>query len=140
MAGLPTAAQGRSNIHFAQRGLAEADSAGYDNLLSLMRKRGHRLLDVLKLDVEGAEKTILPALVRDHGGFPFRQLLVEIHHSEKDAGATYSLFEALEAGGAVPFMNEFNHVPCINKELPKVVEYSFLVLQPRALVGDMQAA
>lgn len=133
VAELPKAAQGRANIHFARLGVASGPSPGYDTLVSIMRRQGHAVIDVLKMDIEGAEKTVLPALLDSHGGFPFKQLLLEVHHSEKDPNSTYALFEALEAGGAVPFMNEFNHVPCINKELPKVVEYSFLVLQPRGV-------
>lgn len=52
------------------------------------------MIDVLKLDIEGAEKRILPSLLAQNHGFPFKQLLLEVHHSEKDPGTTYDLFEA----------------------------------------------
>ncbi|MBT8082352.1 MAG: FkbM family methyltransferase [Gammaproteobacteria bacterium] len=45
---------------------------------TVMRKLGHERVDLLKIDVEGAEYEILASLRRD-GALP-RQLLVEFHH------------------------------------------------------------
>jgi hypothetical protein len=41
--------------------------------------------------------------------------------------------QALEDADVVPFSNEHNLVPCINGEMPKVVEYSFLALRQQPL-------
>ena len=71
-------------------------------------------LSLLKVDVEHAEKVAIPALLnrlRSAGrGLPFRQLLMEIHHSDRNKSATVDLLEALEAADLVPFMNEENLV------------------------------
>ena len=45
---------------------------------TLMQRLGHARLDVLKLDVEGAEYEVIEQLVQQ--GLPIRQLLVEYHH------------------------------------------------------------
>lgn len=40
--GMPSAAQRHPNIRFAQLGLAEADSVGYQTLQSIMTSHGHK--------------------------------------------------------------------------------------------------
>ena len=47
-------------------------------LPTIMRKLGHNRIDVLKLDIEGAEYEVVEALV--HSGIEVGQLLVEFHH------------------------------------------------------------
>lgn len=64
---------------------------------------------------------------------PFAQLLLEVHHSDKLGNATFTLMEALEDAGVVPFMNEINFAPVLSGERPKVIEYSFLALRQQAL-------
>jgi hypothetical protein len=43
------------------------------------------------------------------------------------------VLQSLEKMDLAPFMNELNLVPCINKETPKVIEYSFLALRQSLL-------
>ena len=43
-----------------------------------MRQLGHECIDVLKMDIEGAEYAVIEDLVRER--IPVRQLLVEFHH------------------------------------------------------------
>lgn len=47
-------------------------------LSTIMASLGHERLDVLKMDVEGAEYAVIEDLVRS--GIQVRQLLVEFHH------------------------------------------------------------
>jgi FkbM family methyltransferase len=47
-------------------------------LATLMRRMGHRRIDVLKLDVEGSEFEAIPDLIDSR--IPVDQLLVEIHY------------------------------------------------------------
>lgn len=139
--GLPPNAQGRPSIRFQQVGLSDADGiAGekkfsFETLVTSMTRRGHTMLDLLKIDIERMELTVLPAMLKQFRGkgVPFKQLLLEIHHNERTPDLTHELFAALEAVDVVPFMNEINHVPCLNKELPKVFEYSFVALKTAPL-------
>jgi len=47
-------------------------------LATLMRERGHTELDVLKMDIEGAEYAVIESILQEK--IPIRQLLVEFHH------------------------------------------------------------
>jgi len=47
-------------------------------LASIMRRLGHRRIDVLKLDVEGAEFEAVPDWIAS--GIEFDQLLIEVHY------------------------------------------------------------
>jgi len=47
-------------------------------LSTAMRRLGHRHIDVLKMDIEGAEYTVIEEIVRER--IPVVQLLVEFHH------------------------------------------------------------
>lgn len=142
--GLPKHAQGRPALRFERLGLNETGSPGFETLLTTMRRRGHALLDVLKLDIERTELRTVPVMLAElaaatvggggaGGGVPFGQLLLEIHHNEREPDRTHALFDALERAGLVPFSSEVNHVPCLNKEVPKVFEYSFVALRTAPL-------
>jgi FkbM family methyltransferase len=48
-------------------------------LATIMKEMGHTHLDVLKMDIEGDEYDVL----RDIGGIPIRQVLVELHIKNK---------------------------------------------------------
>jgi hypothetical protein len=55
-----------------------------------------RFIDVLKLDIEGSEMNTLPPLLKEfmqRGSVPFRQLLLEVHHDDKNVDATFTLFD-----------------------------------------------
>ena len=48
-------------------------------LATLARQLGHRRLDLLKLDIEGNEYSVVPDLLASR--LPVRQLLIEVHHN-----------------------------------------------------------
>ncbi|HIG75053.1 MAG TPA: FkbM family methyltransferase [Bacteroidetes bacterium] len=68
-------------------------------LATLMRENGHDHVDLLKMDVEGAEYEVLTDLLRS--GADVRQLLVEFHHRfpEIGPGATREAIAALRGAG-----------------------------------------
>ena len=138
--GLPPHAAGRPSLRFERLGLNETASRGFETLLGTMRRRGHAFVDVLKVDIERTELRTVPVMLAElgkattaAGALPFGQLLLEIHHNEREPDRTHALFAALDAAGLVPFSSEINHVPCLNKEVPKVFEYSFLALRTAPL-------
>jgi FkbM family methyltransferase len=51
-------------------------------LATAMAELGHDRIDLLKMDIEGAEYTVL----EDIAGLPIGQILVEFHHRFKDVG------------------------------------------------------
>jgi|SRR5579859_689170 len=53
-------------------------------LSEAMRLQGHRRIDVLKMDIEGGEYTVIEEIVR--GRIPVTQLLVEFHHRLSSIG------------------------------------------------------
>jgi FkbM family methyltransferase len=53
--------------------------ASVNRLATIMRRLGHSHIDVLKMDVEGAEYTVIDDLAQS--GIPIGQLLVEFHHT-----------------------------------------------------------
>lgn len=63
-------------------------------LTPLMRQLGHDHIDVLKIDIEGAEYAVIESLLRAQG--PIGQLLVEFHHRFTGVGVARA--EAAVAG------------------------------------------
>ena len=53
-------------------------------LSTLMLELGHTSIDVLKMDIEGAEYAVIADMI--HSGLDVRQLLVEFHHRFRDIG------------------------------------------------------
>lgn len=53
-------------------------------LPTILAELGHDHIDLLKMDIEGAEYTVIPDLVRS--GIPVRQILVEFHHRFRNVG------------------------------------------------------
>ena len=83
-------------------------------LATLMRESGHAWIDLLKIDVEGAEWEALESLVAQSGGqaLPITQAQVEFHvgwggHGPQDA---VDLLEALDGAGMRVFHVEENAV------------------------------
>ena len=62
----------------------ESTEAEVRSLRSLMAMTGHERIDLLKMDIEGAEYDVIEALVSQE--MPIRQLLVEFHHSTVQDG------------------------------------------------------
>jgi len=59
---------------------AQAVEVQVRTLLSVMRELGHDRIDLLKLDIEGAEYDVIENLIREK--VDVRQLLVEFHHHD----------------------------------------------------------
>jgi FkbM family methyltransferase len=68
-------------------------------LTTAMQRLSHREIDVLKMDIEGAEYSVIEDLIRE--GIPVRQLMVEFHHRflPGGTGKTKRTLELLEANG-----------------------------------------
>ncbi len=89
--------------------------APVSRLATIMKKLGHAKIDVLKMDIEGAEYEVLCDLLSCK--VPVRQLLVEFHHRWRDVGLdrTKSAIQDLNRAGFRIF-----HVSASGEE------YSFL--------------
>ena len=103
-------------------------------LAELMARHGHAHLDLLKVDIEGAEVAVFEemcaaadaaraadddetARAAGVGALPFDQLLIEVHHGVPQSLA---LVRCLEAHGFALFSREENlHGPCCNAACPK---------------------
>ncbi|KAH9054313.1 methyltransferase domain-containing protein [Lactarius vividus] len=114
------------------------DERKYYTLDALMRLNGHTFIDVLKIDVEGAEFDTLTTFLATHKPLspfsstilPIGQLQIELH-----AWDDYEKFDffhdwwaALETAGLRPFWTEANMV-YVNYNpdgKPRLAEYSFM--------------
>lgn len=82
---------------------AETDERAIDvqvrRLSTIMRECGHEALDVLKMDIEGAEYEVLDDILDQ--GLPVRQILVEFHHRFPRMGVerTRRAIQRLNAAG-----------------------------------------
>ncbi|KAA8493533.1 Methyltransferase-like protein 24 [Porphyridium purpureum] len=81
-------------------------------LKTLMQERGHTHIDVLKIDIEGAEYEVLVDLLKDGGCLPTNQLLMETHSYQmkqlwKAHGETVALLE--QAGFRLVFAGPGDH-------------------------------
>jgi hypothetical protein len=128
------------SITFHKIGLSSSTSSGAssastsfmlaEHLFDTMHRLNHSFIDVLKIDVEGAEWAILPSLLAATAerGPAFGQLLVELHY--QSVPAVLNLFAALSQRGFVSFSREVNLQPCLAGQLPRAIEFSFI--HPRA--------
>jgi FkbM family methyltransferase len=80
-------------------GRGPAIEAEVRRLPTVLAELGHDHIDLLKMDIEGAEYTVLPDLIRS--GIPVRQILVEFHHRFRNVGnePTRQAVELLLANG-----------------------------------------
>jgi FkbM family methyltransferase len=95
--------------------VAEAIEVPLRRLATLMRELGHDRIDLLKLDIEGAEYEVIDDLLASR--IPIGQLLVEFHHRFEGIGPdrTRRAVRALNEAGFRSF-----HVSAIGEE------YSFI--------------
>lgn len=71
-------------IEREERGVGPAVEAQVRRLGTLMQELGHSRLDLLKLDIEGAEYPVIADLV--NAGLPVSQILIEFHHRWPEFG------------------------------------------------------
>lgn len=67
-----------------ETGIGESVDAPVRRIGTLMRELGHDRVDLIKMDIEGAEYDVLPDLIAS-GVLP-AQLLVEFHHRWREVG------------------------------------------------------
>ncbi|EUC53740.1 methyltransferase FkbM domain protein [Rhizoctonia solani AG-3 Rhs1AP] len=103
-------------------------------LRTLMERHGHAFIDILKIDIEGAEFEVLAETIKYYVDnelpLPFGQLQLEIHSGNVSFEKFLKWWEALEAAGLRPFHTEVR----LKSELllktllssPPFSEYSFL--------------
>jgi FkbM family methyltransferase len=73
-----------SHTLLQRAGLGPAVDLPVHRLATILRMLGHAQIDLLKMDIEGAEYGVLADLVA--GPIPVRQLLVEFHHRWPEVG------------------------------------------------------
>jgi len=126
----------KERSHFFAYGLGGKDDFGpgknpqFYTLPTLMKMNGHDFIDVLKIDIEGYEFTVLTELLRHYKGrpLPFGQLQLEIHSWGKDFHEFVTWWEALEGAGLRPFFIEPNlvYLNLFRGHAPDLTEYAFI--------------
>ncbi|KAF9809787.1 hypothetical protein IEO21_07262 [Rhodonia placenta] len=158
-----------ARAHFFPYALGDRDSYGAGanpptyTLATLMALNGHRFIDLLKIDIEGAEFASLAAFLGEfapptHGPqthphapppppLPIGQMQIEIHARGGTGYDTFAPFqqwwESLEHAGLRPFYAEPNlvYVNLIRGARPDLAEYSFMnIYGDHALVSDRYLA
>jgi FkbM family methyltransferase len=97
----PTKRKFESFSMIRSTGLGPVIEAPVRRLQTLVDMLGHRRVDVIKMDIEGAEYQVLDDLLRSPT--PIGQILVEFHHRWKEVGAvrTRQALDSLESSGYV---------------------------------------
>jgi FkbM family methyltransferase len=101
-----------------ERGSSEAVvEAPVYRLATIMKTLGHEKIDVLKMDIEGAEYDVLSDLLASN--VCVRQLLVEFHHCWKDVGLqrTREAIQSLQRAGYRIFHVSSRGVECPSSAL-----------------------
>ncbi len=100
----------------------EAISVPVRRLAGIMEAAGHERIDILKMDIEGAEYAVLDDILAS--GLEIRQILVEFHHRFPGVGiaptrravenleaAGYRLFHVSASGEELSFLRAANEQP-----------------------------
>lgn len=111
-------------------------------LSTIMTELGHSWIDVLKMDVEGAEYDVLNAVMSHFGSLglpvPITQAQIEFHHWPEHPSAHQLLhtLTAVEKAGFRAFHQEFNY----NGEAWNFIEYAYLhVSNDGAVIGPFRS-
>lgn len=109
----------KRRAHFKPYALGGKDeptaSPPYYTLATLMAQNNHTFIDILKIDIEGAEFATLDTLIDAYGSdpLPFGQLQLEIHARDSEYATFPRYLEwwtKLERAGLRPFWTEPNLV------------------------------
>ncbi|CAL8105630.1 unnamed protein product [Orchesella dallaii] len=119
---------GGTKLRFKSVGLGVNNTHNLRTLETLMAENGHVWIDVLKIDIEGAEFATLESWFDSYNVLPFGQLQLEIHSHRLSFPDFYNWWERLESKGLRAFSSEINLYPCISPKgyRPDLMEYSFI--------------
>eukprot|EP00755_Sulcionema_specki_P035547 Sspe_Gene.105098::Locus_82145_Transcript_1_2_Confidence_0.750_Length_1646::g.105098::m.105098 len=114
-----------------------AESCKVRRLQTLMAEYGDTHIDLLKVDIDGAEWEVFKGL--EGAALPFDQLLIELHAPLSSSAPPARFFDALAKAGFHPFSREANVITCLptprGRGALAAFEYSFL-RYPRPVGGD----
>lgn len=106
-------------------------------LPSIMKQLGHSWVDVLKIDVEGAEYEVLPSIMQHYNSLglriPVTQAQIEYHHWDNNPSAKdlLSTLKVMETSGFRVFHNEYNY----NGPAWNFIEYAYLHIEPNGQIA-----
>ncbi|CAL8112371.1 unnamed protein product [Orchesella dallaii] len=106
-------------VKFQQLAVGKEDVNYTKKFKTMMEENGYEWVDVVKMDIEGWEYTVLESVMEDFDKIPIGMLLVEFHADE--VGKILDTFDKLERKGMRLFHAE------INPYFPNYAcEYSFI--------------
>lgn len=131
---------GRVHFHRIGLGVSESNSSRIRSLKEIMTERGHSWIDILKVDVEGAEFAAFEQIFADYSaGLPFGALIMELHLTEdgawktreeerKQFGYVWGWWRKLEKLGLRAWMSEVNSLFNYRSKIvkPWLIEYSYI--------------
>ncbi|KFA77465.1 hypothetical protein S40288_08707 [Stachybotrys chartarum IBT 40288] len=138
--------------HFSKVGISKlSDTTHKPPLFSvqdLMAKNNHSYIDLIKMDIEGAEFDALTSMIdfftvdedkNSSSTLPFGQLLVEIHfmkeppgfHIPQDLASWVKWWSSLERMGLRPVSNEDNWIGDAAFGRPRFMEYTLINIMDR---------
>eukprot|EP01031_Cornospumella_fuschlensis_P030736 gene30736-37137_t len=124
----------KRRIVFNKVALATSTGSNAEHLLTeqlfdIMARYNHTFLNLVKMDIEGAEWRVFEHLsslrfTKALGTLPIGQILIELHHHTSIE--TSRFFSSMHSFGLHPFSREINLIPCLHGQNPFAVEYSFI--------------
>ncbi|KAJ6462463.1 methyltransferase domain-containing protein [Mycena sanguinolenta] len=134
----------KSRVHFNTFSVANPTAENYHSLQSTMRSFGHEWIDILKVDLGGAEFATLLSIIRENQDepLPFGQLIITINiglsDDMKTVGHFNDWFTKLECAGLRPYYFEVSMMDVNNRRFePSIVYWSFMNIRGQhALVDD----
>merc|ERR1712093_819272 len=138
----PSSESNPSRTHFSQIGISEVTNVNRDpkffTIQDLMAANGHEYIDIVKMDIEGAEFGALTSLIgfleqQSNGKktpLPFGQLLIELHFDAggsnqggpRDLKTWMAWWSTLEEHGLRPVNNEDNWIGDVGSGKPRFME------------------
>ncbi|KAJ7268194.1 methyltransferase domain-containing protein [Mycena haematopus] len=134
----------KPRVHFNRFSIADPTAEKYRSLQSTMRTFGHEWIDILKLDLGGAEFATLLSIIAENQDepLPFGQLILTVSiglsHQMRTVGQFNDWFTRLECAGLRPYYFEVSMMDVNNRRNePSLVYWSFMNIRGRhALVDD----